>query len=1056
MKKILLSILFIVSLSNVFAQTKINRAGAANTVTDQRLAANLNLFTPVYADTTQANNSKGIDSCYALIATRDVNGYWMRQCSPKKWVRVASTNIVNNSITNISVINVTDSSVTISICTGDNSCDTTTINNVTIENPTATQTVELINDTTLVICDSLANCDTAIISPQQFLYFFQNVLTQISPGVVEFGGELLHTTTITFGGQDYVIFYTSGDFGLPLYPNTRNDGAQINVLATTSQGVVQSMPFVNTIRNGIIYGGIVTWSGTGYSYNISAAGYYLNGVFYTSNDTTVILSAADSTYDRIDVFVLNESGQAEVVEGTPAPVPSQPSVDPATQLGAISFGYVTANTTEPQNITSECAYTDGGGWTATSSNARINVASTNAPCGGAVGIEGTSVVNNDLFTLTRATAFDPRTNFTTLTFQIKSKGDWGNAKQLRRILIYWRDGTNLIGSTITLGNGSYGFNSNQSSTCQNISIPLSNFALPSSVSLTQLRFVATANNGSFGFYIDNICLQGGAPNPPPTVSGLSAVSVGNLTPLFNSSVDNSTSTATVTYTQQAAAENTFLVGNGTGYEFRAIRDTDVVDLHYYRYVAQLTDTSFTLIRGDGTLDTIEVTVSDGLSVYADNGLTMRNDSTVVLGGTLDETTIINSSTFNLKVTGNSSVNAPIWGINTGSQSGIWADNTGTGYALAAVSRASAAAFLERDATSNSTVTEIVNIWATVSGGTAANGFGTKQSFKLEASDNTINVANEITSKWTDATIGTRTSQFIISGVNSAVTGDIAYFNGNGMVGIGSATASATRLNVVDNAVGDASMVTLSSTSTTSSANTQKLLSVSLSGANANNFQTTYAGYFSNTHTGTAAFNRAVYGETSGSSSVGGYFLSTDGIGVVGASSGGSYGVEGGATTGNGVYGHADAGGVGVSAFSTGGVGLSANSSRTGTSDVGTVVEVVRGSSGTAANGLGGSVDFQLEADNGANYLSNQIISKWVIAANATRESQAIITGVQNASTVNLLTLNANGSIQLRPITAAAASAITPAEGMILMVSDTDATFLSVGIWAYFGAAWHAM
>jgi hypothetical protein len=56
----------------------------------------------------------------------------------------------------------------------------------------------------------------------------------------------------------------------------------------------------------------------------------------------------------------------------------------------------------------------------------------------------------------------------------------------------------------------------------------------------------------------------------------------------------------------------------------------------------------------------------------------------------------------------------------------------------------------------------------------------------------------------------------------------------------------------------------------------------------------------------------------------------------------------------------------------------------------------------------------------------------------------------------VLTLNGNGSIQLRPITATAASAITPAEGMLIFVSSTDATFLTIGIWSYQNGAWKAL
>jgi len=47
----------------------------------------------------------------------------------------------------------------------------------------------------------------------------------------------------------------------------------------------------------------------------------------------------------------------------------------------------------------------------------------------------------------------------------------------------------------------------------------------------------------------------------------------------------------------------------------------------------------------------------------------------------------------------------------------------------------------------------------------------------------------------------------------------------------------------------------------------------------------------------------------------------------------------------------------------------------------------------------------------------------------------------------------DGLIKLTPITAATASALTPAEGDLVMVSDTDATFTSIGFWGYENGAW---
>lgn len=91
MKKIFLLFLSSLLIATSFSQTIVNRAAAVNTVSDARLQAGLNFFVPRFADTTAANVQKGIDSAGALIFTYDVNGYWYRQSSPKKWDRVGTT-----------------------------------------------------------------------------------------------------------------------------------------------------------------------------------------------------------------------------------------------------------------------------------------------------------------------------------------------------------------------------------------------------------------------------------------------------------------------------------------------------------------------------------------------------------------------------------------------------------------------------------------------------------------------------------------------------------------------------------------------------------------------------------------------------------------------------------------------------------------------------------------------------------------------------------------------------------------------------------------------------
>lgn len=62
----------------------------------------------------------------------------------------------------------------------------------------------------------------------------------------------------------------------------------------------------------------------------------------------------------------------------------------------------------------------------------------------------------------------------------------------------------------------------------------------------------------------------------------------------------------------------------------------------------------------------------------------------------------------------------------------------------------------------------------------------------------------------------------------------------------------------------------------------------------------------------------------------------------------------------------------------------------------------------------------------------------------------------NVDTVTRWKFHDNGAIELTPITATAASAITPSEGMMVMVSNTNGTFTSIGFWAYENGAWNKL
>lgn len=102
-----------------------------------------------------------------------------------------------------------------------------------------------------------------------------------------------------------------------------------------------------------------------------------------------------------------------------------------------------------------------------------------------------------------------------------------------------------------------------------------------------------------------------------------------------------------------------------------------------------------------------------------------------------------------------------------------------------------------------------------------------------------------------------------------------------------------------------------------------------------------------------------------------------------------------------------------------------------------------------------SIIFNGDYDSGS-YRGETTFSNTINAANGILKIAANTgqTGGYAAFTPNyVLTIKPTTCINLTPITATAASAITAAEGDLLFVSTTDATFTSIGLWCYENGAW---
>lgn len=261
-----------------------------------------------------------------------------------------------------------------------------------------------------------------------------------------------------------------------------------------------------TLQNGLASGGSVAYTGSGLTFTVQAASYVIAGVAYTSPQTNVTLDAASGANDRIDAIIVDNTGVATKITGTPAGPPLNPSVDPTSQLG-LTFVYVPQSSATPANITTDNIYLENTEWTC-AAGAGWNCASTTNPYAGTKDIEATTVAAGTTVTLTNGSPVNLG-NYNVLIFYIRSKATWGNNRSLT---LQFLSGSTPVGSGVTLKNGTFGFSSSTTASYQQIAIPLQQFAATSTV--TVLKVTSSGSGGAApGFYLDNIFLQGGLPQP---------------------------------------------------------------------------------------------------------------------------------------------------------------------------------------------------------------------------------------------------------------------------------------------------------------------------------------------------------------------------------------------------------------------------------------------------------------------------------------------------------------------------------------------------------------
>jgi hypothetical protein len=258
--------------------------------------------------------------------------------------------------------------------------------------------------------------------------------------------------------------------------------------------------------NTLTSGGSVVWV-SGYTYSVSAATYTIGGASYSSALTSLTLTAADPSLNRIDTIAVNTSGAAVVVTGTAATNPVTPTLDPSSQL-ALAYVSVPAGSSQPSNVTTTLVYDEDSGpsseWTATSTGSTVALASTNNPYHLTHDIEVTSS-SNAVLTFTIGSGSISPGGYNNLVLYVRSKGAWSKRSLTLSLL---NSSSVQQGSTVSLSDGQFGFSSSTTSAYQQIVIPVNLFGALG-LTVTKLRMAVAGSGSGIGFYLDFVQLQAG-------------------------------------------------------------------------------------------------------------------------------------------------------------------------------------------------------------------------------------------------------------------------------------------------------------------------------------------------------------------------------------------------------------------------------------------------------------------------------------------------------------------------------------------------------------------
>lgn len=247
---------------------------------------------------------------------------------------------------------------------------------------------------------------------------------------------------------------------------------------------------------------------TGLQLRVAAGVGRVAGVEFAAAEQTVTLSAADATFDRIDVVAWDAAGAALVIAGTPAASPVKPAADPALYV-ELTHVDVAAGATAPGNITTVVVFREGAGgeWAPTTVGTGWATAATADPHAGTVHVEATNVKSGQLRFTNPGTSDLSGASLSLFLKPVSA------LPRSRTITLSWLDGAGAqAGAAVTLTDGAYGLAFGTLS-YQLLAFPPTAFALPAGSAVKTLLVDVKGSGGGVFLRLDDVTVQSGAAPP---------------------------------------------------------------------------------------------------------------------------------------------------------------------------------------------------------------------------------------------------------------------------------------------------------------------------------------------------------------------------------------------------------------------------------------------------------------------------------------------------------------------------------------------------------------